>query len=234
MNMRYSVKSLLGFAAMADDGECGKVHDVLFDDSTWKICYLVLRSETGNACSYVQVPYERFHSPDIADGTVRFEGTRELAWSENHFENDPPVSRRLEMTRSALQSLSAMYEPDYSWGALPVFPIWPFPVRKGSKDNRISNSEESVRANPHLRSSREVIGYRVQSPNGKAGRVVDIFIDEVTNAVQLFLVETHRFWHRANVPLLVRHVRGICWSLMRVSVDLDKKEFKSLIPLVRS
>lgn len=226
--MQYSVRTILGFAVQASDGLCSSVHDVLFDDDSWKICYLVMRTKSAENYRDFQLTIDSIHSLDVSNHIVKYGQTCSTAQLTEHIDIDPPVSRQQQIKRRAIRALASFYEFDFTWGTFPTFPLGIHLSQNSSGfASRSSNCEEQ-KYNPHLRSSREVTGYRVHSPDGKAGRVVDILFDDTNQAVRYFVVESRRFWHRTRVLLPVMLIHGVCWSMMRVSTKLDRKAVRSL------
>jgi hypothetical protein len=225
--MQYSARNIIGCAILARDGLCGEVHDVLFGDDSWNIRYVVSRAIVAGVNRDFQLAIEAIHSLNLHNRSIQFSGTVGEAQSKTHIDQDPPVSRQQQLKRTALWALGPIYELDFTWGAFPVMPFWLASTTR--KLGSGGNSKERATYNPHLRSSREVIGYRVQAPDGKAGRVVDILCDDGNHHVEYLVVATRRLWRHTRVLLPLTSVHGICWSLMRVTTKLSKSAVRSLL-----
>jgi sporulation protein YlmC with PRC-barrel domain len=79
---------------------------------------------------------------------------------------------------------------------------------------------------PHLRSSREVIGYEVVARDGPAGTVHDVAIDEATWRVQDLIVDTDGWWPGGQVPVHPEYVERIDWARGTVRLLLTRQQLK--------
>ncbi|PWB73045.1 hypothetical protein C3F09_05720 [candidate division GN15 bacterium] len=228
--MQYSARNIIGCAILARDGLCGEVRDVLFGDDSWKIRYVVSRAIVAGVNRDFQLAIEAIHSLNLHNRSIRFSGTVGEAQSKTHIDQDPPVSRQQQLKRNAIWLLSPIYEIDFTWGSNSIQTVWPAFFAKPAADEASKDGEISKKYDPHLRSSREVMGYRVYAPNGKVGRVVDILFDDVSQSVTDMVVQKRRFWWRMCYLLSAADIHGISWPLMRVSTLLDTNKLRPMSP----
>jgi sporulation protein YlmC with PRC-barrel domain len=92
-----SVSSLLGSSILANDGEMGHVHDILFDDRSWLVRYIVV--ETGSWLSGRRVLLSPIiaQAPDVEGRVLRVALTRDQVRNSPGIDTDLPVSRQQEI-----------------------------------------------------------------------------------------------------------------------------------------
>jgi sporulation protein YlmC with PRC-barrel domain len=72
-----SGRDVLGFLIEADDGAAGRVADLLLDDETWSIDYLIVDTAEAAGVRRVLVPLDWVAAIDPGRRTVRVQRTRE-------------------------------------------------------------------------------------------------------------------------------------------------------------
>ena len=164
--MLRSIKTLLGYTVLAEDGDMGKVRDFCFHDDTWIIRYLVV--DTGH-----WLPGRRVLVTPGALGKPNWEGlnfpvalTREQVEKSPDIDTDKPVSRQQEV------ALFKHYGWPFYWiGVEPGPSTWPpfVPVAPLPVPLKASPTENEEKADPHLRSFREVKGYRTPRQRWRDG-----------------------------------------------------------------
>ena len=80
----------------------------------------------------------------------------------------------------------------------------------------------------HLRSARELIGYRLQAEDGDAGDVDDVAIDDETWAVRGLVVDARRWWPGGRVLVDPASILEIDWAGGTVAVRLTREQVKQL------
>ncbi len=95
--MQRNIKSLIGYSMEATDGDIGKVEDFYFEDTTWLIRYLILK--TGNWFLYRKVlivPQAKVKR-NAAPGIFPVNLSKEQIGSSPDIDTDKPVSRQQDM-----------------------------------------------------------------------------------------------------------------------------------------
>ena len=158
--MLRSVDEQLGYGVLATDGEMGKVDDILFDDETWEIRYLVV--ETGSWLSSRRVlvaPYA-LGQPDWGLRKFPVALTMQQVEKSPDIDLDQPVSLQHQVKLHQYYSWPAYWMPEP--GPAPVAPP------------RVPVPEpQTEHGDSHLRSCREVSGYHIQALDGEIGHVED-------------------------------------------------------------
>ncbi len=223
--MLRSIKELRGYKILANDGEIGKVHEFYFDDETWTIRYLVV--ETGSWFFERRV----LLSP-IVLGQPHWEAqlfpvnlTMMQVKNSPLIDADKPVSRQIEV------ELHNHYGWPYYWigggfagDAMPALP--PQIVSAHLTEEEKKSRAKPETPDPHLRSTREVIGYHIQAPRGELGHVEDFIVDDEAWIIRYMVVDTTNWLPGKKVLVPPLGIEKINWSEAKVRVKLTRAKIK--------
>ena len=227
--MLFSFEELRGYRIRAADDEIGSVDDVLFEDTTSIVRYLVV--ETGGWLFGRKVLLAA-----AAIGPVDHEAraittaltTRQLKDSPG-IDADQPVSRQHE------EALHSYYDwPPYWYGtpALGLAPYWggvglaPPPADHNPVEREVAEMERQ-RGDPHLRSAREVIGYYVAATDGDIGHVEDLVIDDATWMLPQLVIDTRNWLPGRKVVIDTSRLRSVDWANRHIVVDMSRRDVES-------
>lgn len=226
--MLRSATALRDFRIHAVDGEIGHVEDVLFEDENWAVRYLVVNA--GFWLTGRMVLVSPISISDINWGTneVAVDLTREEIRNSPDIDTSMPVSRQHEI------EFFNYHNWPYYWGGLGLWgpsdvpgsipsghPSWEFDQLP------IEITPEGEEENPHLRSVREAIGYRIQATDSEFGHVEDLVFDHESWAIRYIIVDTRNWWPSKSVLIASDWITRISWSERRVYVDLPMDKIKS-------
>ena len=216
--MLYSIRELQGYGIEATDGSIGRVHEMLFHDDRWAIRYLVV--DTGRWLPGRKV----LISPISVESINGLPKCVVLHLDKDRIRNSPdiyadaPVSRQKEARFNAYYGYGPYWAGPGVWGPAVVphelrpttaHPAWP-----GTDDGA-----QTAKGDPHLRSTREVIGYHIAASDGEIGHVDDFVIDDGSWTVRHIVVDTSNWPGGRSVLLSPATVRSIDWSRRKVYVD---------------
>ena len=165
-------RSLHESVAVAHDGVAGKVRDVLFDDVTWVVRHVVVRTGSRFAGRTVVVSPAVLTLPGWFPDRVALDLDREQVGRGPGIDSAKPVSVQEGMRLHGREGAMAGFMYDGFAGALMV--------PTASAERELAESPESRPAgiDPHLRSAEAVRGYRVRLPFGETlGHVEDFIVD---------------------------------------------------------
>jgi hypothetical protein len=211
--MLRSVKSLRGYQILAQDGEIGKIHELLFDDQVWVIRYFVV--DTGNWLPgrKVILPPHAFGQPDWVEGQIPVNLTRKQVEEAPPIDADEPVSRQHE---TALHQYFE-WRPYWLGGAALESTV------KEEKEQPGRDPEAGVETgDPTLRSTREVIGYHIEATDGPIGHVDDFIVDDVDWQLRYMVVDTKNWLPGRKVLVALSWIDIINWAQRLVNVDLTR------------
>jgi uncharacterized protein YrrD len=193
--MLRSLNTVVGSAIVATDGDIGKVFNFLVEDISWRIAYLVV--ETGGWLRKKRV----LLSPDaLRDAAwdrkvLSVNLTVEQVQDSPDVDTDQPVSKQQEMALSKY----------YGWSSLVKVPAEPL--------------EDLMTGDPHLRSCRELVGYRVSCEGEPLGEVEEFLFDDKTWTIRFLMTRTgiDEGKHALLVPTDGAH--DISWTYKSVNIS---------------
>lgn len=233
--MLQSMKELRGYTIRATDGNSGKLHESYFDDQEWNVRYLVV--DTGNWLTRRRV----LVSPSTLgqpDGKAQMLPTN---LTKRQVENSPPThSERVVSRQVRDEDLDSYYRWPY-WGlAAPGFALRPLASAWLTERTSEKGSQPREQGDdPHLRSTREVIGYHTEASNGDVGRVEDFLVDDDTWRIPYIVVATRGLLARNRFLVAPPWIDRVSRSERKVHVDLPREiienspEFDPSSPVAR-
>jgi hypothetical protein len=216
--MLNRAKTLKGYKLHCRDGEMGKAKEFYFDDHHWAIRYLV--ADTGNWLTGRQVlisPYALI-SVNKEGHYINVDLTKKRIEESPSIDSDKPVSRQFEKMYCGYYGWPMYDGGPHMWGTYPH-------IERDRKKWRESDQSEKM-WDSHLRSTRDVSGYRIEARDGAIGHVDDFIIDGELWAIRYLLVETGSWWPGKKVLLSPRWIDSIDWSQSKVFVNLQRETSK--------
>jgi sporulation protein YlmC with PRC-barrel domain len=207
--------SLRGYRIAASDGPIGTVADLLFDDKSWKVRWVVVDTGTWLAGRKVLI------HPSVA--AVNFETqmlsvvlTKAKVKDSPSIMQDQPVSRQMEYE---LNDYFA-WDP-YDRGAIGV----PLTLAQRERADADTASRKDD-ADPHLRSLEEVTGYHVHAADGMIGHLENLLIDDQKWTINYLIIDTRNWWPGQHVLLAPAAVKEFDWSERQVRLDVTRAMVK--------
>jgi hypothetical protein len=184
----------------------GTLHDLLFDDVSWAVRYMVV--DAGGWLDGRRV----LLAPSVVDQR-EWPGRR--LWTEltqQQVKDAPPVDADLPVSRQNEIALADHYAWGYYWGVPPVHP-------------------KTEDGDPHLRSARAVTGYRIQASDGEIGHVEDLILDDEAAEGALWefrylVVDTRNWMPGRKVLIAPLWADEVSYDGHRVSLGLSKNQVR--------
>ncbi|NEU14659.1 PRC-barrel domain containing protein [Methylobacterium sp. BTF04] len=241
--MLNAVSSLKGFGIRAKDGSLGTVSDFLFDDSTWKVRWMVV--DTGRWLTGRKV---LVHPSAVVSAEY---GARELnvALTKAQVEESPDIARDRPISQQMQNDLYGYYGWDPLWGGgmsgAGIYGGSMYGGRIGAIASPLSApayfGREAVleaergetnlnEGDPHLRSIAEVTGYHVHATDGDIGHIQDVLVDSASWVVRYFIIDTSNWWFGQHVLVSPYAVKSVEWSDRHVRLDIERGQVKSSPP----
>lgn len=223
--MQRNVKSLIGFTMGATDGEIGKADDFYFDDESWTVRYLIVKTGGWLSGRKVLISPAALHAPHWEKESFPVNLSKSQIENSPDIDTDKPVSRQHEI------ELYHHY-------------AWPYFDRDGSgfyggigmmgmMDSRIpleeqieGGTEGREQGDPHLRSVSELKGYSLHAIDGEIGEVEDFIIDDESWTIRYLVIDTGSFFPGKKVLIAPQWIRDIKWETSSITVDLSKETIK--------
>jgi hypothetical protein len=217
--MLRSIYSLVGFSIWATDGEIGKVKNFYFDDESWKIRYLIVKTGGWLFGRKVLISPVALKTPFWDAESFPVNLSREQVKNSPDIDTDKPVSRQQE------HDLNNHYS-------------WPHDDNQDLKHTKdgihrenaslagdnalkgIQHEENSIpiHNDPHLRSFKEVVDYKIFASGMKAGRVDDFLVDKNWN-IPYMVIETGKWHSGKRILTRTNSIQKIAWRDSSVFID---------------
>lgn len=221
--MLCSLNKFLGYGIQATDGKLGKVRYFLFDDEKWVVRYWVV--DTGGVLSRNEVLISPIAMKAISWQAQKFE----VSLTRQQVEKSPPIDTQKPVSRQHENDYFSYYGWTGYWGHPGPWGIGPhgmgYPGRYSSR-LAVAQDERSDQ-DSHLRSSKEVTGYRIDAKDARFGHVEDFIIDDESWAIRYLVIDTKNYWPSKSVIIAPDWVDSIDWSTRSLSTDLDSSVVKS-------
>jgi len=214
--MLRSLNELRHYAIYANNGKLGAVHDLLFDDQSWTVRYLMDDTGTWLPGRRVLISPTSIARVDWAGRDLHVNLTREQVEHSPPIDADRPVSRQVEA------ALARHHSWPYYWGA----------VVGGGRAAAAELVEEKVEqaqsrpADPGLRSVKEVIGYHIEAKDGEIGHVEDFIAEDESWTIRYLVVDTRNWLPGKKVLVSPLWVESIDWAESKVQIVLLRETLK--------
>ena len=220
--MLQSMKKLIGHSLHASDGDIGKAIDFFFDDDTWTVRYLVADSGGWLSGRTVLISPMAIRHADWEAGHIDVALTMSQVGDSPSIETDLPVGQRLEGEYYRYYGWPNYWEGGGLWGphatpsaAAAMTAAYPPPPN-------VADTGDA-----HLRSVREVRGYRLQANDGEIGNVEDFLLDDESWSIGQIVIDTTRWWFGGEVMIAPQHIKEVDWTTRTLSVDLTREAIKT-------
>ena len=191
--MLRSIGQLYGKKLGASDGDIGHVKDFYFNDRQWAIRYVVADTGSWLTGRLVLLSPHAFRNLYQDGDCLLVNLTRQKIENSPAIESHKPVSRQYE----------GEYFRHYGWA-----PYW----------DRSRNSED-----PHLRSTKALGGYHIQTSEGAIGHVTDFMMDDKSWAIRHLVVETGHWFSGKEIVISPKHIDRISYGESKVFVNVTKE-----------
>ena len=224
--MQQNIENLIGFSLGANDGEIGKVEEFYFDDSTWDIRYIVVKTGGWLFGREVVIAPQSGQRVDWGKNNFTVNLTKEQVKNSPEIDTDKPVSLQQEISLYGHYDWQRFGGSGFYAGASAPFLNTPIIVDEtvateaDSSDNR---NDDDV----HLRSTDAIINYHIHATDGDVGHVNDFIIDTTTWKVLYLVVDTHNFIGEEKVLIPVESVIELQWMPSKVMVDMTIESIKN-------
>jgi hypothetical protein len=236
--MVHSVKNIERFTIRTLDGKIGKAHTFFFDDRHWTIRYLVV--DTGNWLLGRQVLISpvAVGKPLLGEEVLPVNLTREQVEKSPGLDLDQPISRQFEA------ELTDYYGWPIYWGAgifgpgtagMPGTVVTPdAPTLTAHYASAATLEKESEKAakqaassEPTLRSTRDVLHYRIEATDGVVGHVDDFLIDDEDWSIKGIVVMTRNWLPGPRVVIKPEWIDRVSWHEGRVFVNVTTEAVRN-------
>jgi hypothetical protein len=157
--------------------------------------------------------------------TVETQLTRSQVENSPPIETDQPISRRMETEYNRYYGYPPYWAGSYAtglwgFGALPLAGMRPtLSAREGERPPAPTEPDEI-----HLRSGREVAGYRVAATDDKIGHVENFLFEDDSWAIRQLVIDTRDWWPGRHVLVSTDHVERVSWPERSVHLRIARAD----------
>lgn len=231
--MLSSLSQLSQCTISATDGRIGRFDDGFFDDHSWTIRYMVVRTGNWLHARKALISSCSIKQPVNCLDDIQVGVTCQQVENSPQIDTDQPISRQQE-----LQHLSHYGHPQYwgdnapsAMGADPL-PALDRPSVVRSADVKATQKSVIAFSGQHLRSGSNLKTCQIDATDGSIGHVKDFIFDTENWAIRYLVVDTSNWWpSSARVLVGVRWIEAISWGEQAVRLKLTREQIRSSPPL---
>jgi hypothetical protein len=220
--MLLDAKAFEGSPIHLSDEDTGRITTLFFDDGHWAIRYIVIDTGRWRRRQPVLI------SPMMVRQVSRTPG---WAWKVVLARARQPewVAARGRHGSPALEAHPSLFScypvgPGL-WGAM-ASDGGPSPAHDAGRRCGVQQGD-SPGGSLHLRSTREVSGYCVETPDGSVGQIESFLIDDHDWAIHHVVVNTGKWWGGRRVLIAPSRIRGVHWQDSKMSVDMSREAIRA-------
>lgn len=215
-----------GFQVEASDGTLGTVSDLLFDDASWTVRWLVVETGSWWADRRVLIPASALGHPDTAARRFPVNLTMAQVKGSPQADTHRPVSRQFESSAYDYYGFGPYWGTDLYmsgfayWGGM--VPMAPTEEMERREEEITQVMRQNTDAN--LRSLAEIRGYHIHAIDGDIGHLSDVLIEDSDWTLRYLIANTSNWWQGKEVLLSPRSTQSIRWTeqLIYLGVTRDR------------
>jgi len=235
--MWLKASTITGCSIQATDGEIGSVSDLLFDDESWSVRWLVVDAGSWLFGRKVLLPSSHLREAKAGMTAIPVDLTRDQVKGSPEIDTEQPVSRQMETSMYGYYG----WAPYWPAGGAPILPLRyagaglasPLPgadplmgAQPGTGPAAQAPEAQAPAGDPHLRSFNAVSGYYIQGTDEDIGHVDDVLVDAQGWTIRYIIVDTGNWWPGKQVLVAPSWVEGIDWGAETVRVARTRQEIK--------
>jgi hypothetical protein len=225
--MLRNTSDITGYAIEASDGAIGSITDLLFDDVTWLVRWLVIDTGAFLNGRKVLLPPSALRQVDHSGHRLSVHLTKQQIKDSPDITADEPVSSEMETNLYDHYGWSpywsmGFYMGGYGYGGGPFAPS-----AHGLSPRDREEVPRQTSGDRHLRSVHEVEGYHIHASDGEIGHVADFLLEDGDWSIHYLLVDTRNWWPGKKVLISPRSIASTDWSTRTVNLDVDRRMVKN-------
>ena len=233
--MLLAASALKGYAIQATDGRMGWVDDTLFDDQTWKIRWMVIKTGSWLSERKVLIHPSAIQQADFASQVLTVALSKSQVEASPDLGQDEPVSRQMESLTFGYYGWNPHWGPNFFPQGMVMAGTAGLPLSSpylGGADLREAERHEAIPegGDPHLRSSASVTGYHIHATDGTVGHIENLLIDDAGWGIRYLVIDTKNWWPGQHVLLSPYAVQRIDWAEREIRVGVSRDVIKGSPP----
>jgi len=218
--MFKNLRDVEGYQLSAKDGDIGHVTDLYFDDDCWAVRYLVVATGSWLFGRKVLISPNSVTKVDFEEKCIAVDLTTDQVRQSPDIDTERPISRQQESEYHLYYNF-----PPY-WGGVALWGRYDQPGAEADAEDaktaeRGTNAPAGGRS--HLRSAKEVRGYRVVAIDGQVGHIDNFLMEVESWAIRYLVVNTGKWLNRHEVLFTPKLVDKVIWAEAQVDVNASKE-----------
>lgn len=229
-------KDIQSYRIHATDGEIGEIDDLYFDDHAWVVRYMVVETGTWLEHRHVLISPISVRVVDWETNEVYVSLTRDQVKNAPDIDTHKPISRQNEISFHRYYGWPFYWAGEGLWGgAMAPGALYGVPLVEPMLDVDKQKAESAppievgteTPADTHLRSTGQVLGYRIHARDGQVGHLSDFLIDDESWRIDYMVINTSNWWPGKKVIVPPTWVTQINWADRQITVDLKRETVKN-------
>ncbi len=224
--MLWKTSSIKDRTIAASDGQLGTVTDLLFDDSSWQVRWLVVDTGSWLSSRRVLLPISALGHLAPSDKEFPVRLTMQQVKDSPDIDTERPVSRQMEASVYGHYGWApywggGLFVGGYAYGVAARTSLSP----SSRRDAAIADAQRE-KDDLHLRSVAVVGDYHIHSTDGDIGHIEDFLVEDADWSIRYLIVDTKNWWPGKKVLISPQSVSDVLWTEGRVNLDIDRKTIK--------
>lgn len=224
--MLRSIKNLTDYRIESIDGNIGHVDSFLFDDRNWTIRYLIIDTGTWLPGRKVLIVPSALGEPEGQAEVFPVELTRDEIENSPDIDTDKSVSRQHEIELHKYYDWAPYWGGSLGAGVSPYAPVDTF-ADKEMEARHDAGIKTKEKGESHLRSTHEVIGYKIHAEDGLIGHIDDFIAQEKDWIIRYIVADTRNWLPGRKVLVPPDWIKEIDWRNSEVVANVKKEVIKS-------
>lgn len=215
--MLTNTNNLKGLMVQATDGVLGTVDQLYFEDTTWAIRYLTVKTGWLGGREVLISPFS-VTRVDWPAQRIDVALTKKQVEDSPSIDTQRPVSRQYETEYLGYYGYPNYWGGSYLWG--PGMNPAGFTNRINSPEEVLAERKRQESMDSHLRSTAGVHGYHVEAMDGEIGHIAGYFMDDESWAIRYLEIATRNWWPGKKVLMSPAWIQKVSWVESKVYVGL--------------
>jgi len=223
--------TLKGYDISATDGHFGTISDFLFDDTSFKLRWLVVDTGTWLPGRKVLLHPSVIGDVDSLRHSLMVTLSKARIKDSPDIMTDQPVSRQMENNLYDYYGWDPVWGHSYFGPDMAVSPLGPVAYSATGEMGRAASFETHLSdQDPHLRSIAAVTGYHIEATDGPIGHVENFLIDDTNWDIRYVIVATSNWWFGQHVLVAPFAVRRVDWSDEKLRLNVTRAQVQDSPP----
>ncbi len=229
--MKRSITSLIGYSIKAIDGEIGKIKEFFFDDETWTVRFLIVKTGNWLTGHRVFISPEALMASDWDNENFKVNLTREQIRNSPLIDTAKPFSRQQEIKIFDYYKLNS-----YGNRGIIVREMQKT-VKNGSAKEELFSATLKSYGNNLLHSTRKMTGYAINAVDGAIGQINDFIFNDRNWKLDFMVVDNVDWNPGEKVIISPKRIKEIKWESSAVTVNTmvdlvkDSPEYDPNLPI---